>query len=63
MAGAWFRGFVKHDRELWDIMVEAINKTGYEGKVGIQVDVAAGTYYDKDKERYVGHLLRRGQDA
>ena len=47
-------GFVKHDQELWDIMVEAIDKAGYNGKMGIQVDVAAGTYYDKEKDRFVG---------
>ncbi len=47
-------GYVKHDRELWDIKTEAIHNLGYEGKVGIQVDVAAGTYYDKKKERFVG---------
>lgn len=47
-------GVVKHDRELWDVKVEAIKNTGYEGKVGIQVDVAAGTYYEKEKGRYVG---------
>ncbi len=47
-------GFVKHDRELWDVMVDTLKQTGYEGKVGFQVDVAAGTYYVKAKERYVG---------
>lgn len=47
-------GVVKHDRELWDIMLATIQKTGYEGKVGLQVDVAAGTYYEKDKDRFVG---------
>lgn len=47
-------GVVKHDRELWDIMVEAIAKAGYEGRIGLQVDVAAGTYYDKAKDRFVG---------
>ena len=47
-------GFVKHDQELWDIMVEAIDTAGYNGQIGIQVDVAAGTYYDKDKDRFVG---------
>ena len=47
-------GYVKHDRELWDIMVEAISQTGYEGQIGIQVDVAAGTYYDKEKDCFVG---------
>jgi enolase len=45
---------VKSDRELWDLMVETIQQTGYEGKVGLQVDVAAGTYYEKDKGCFVG---------
>jgi enolase len=47
-------GIVQHDSELWDLMVEAIDKTGYEGRIGIQVDVAAGTYYDEEKELYIG---------
>jgi enolase len=47
-------GIVQHDREIWDAMTETINKCGYEGKVGIQVDVAADTYWDDDKERFVG---------
>ena len=47
-------GHVKHDRELWDIMTEAINGAGYEGRIGIQVDVAAGTYWDKESQRFLG---------
>lgn len=47
-------GIVEHDRQLWDLMVEAIAEAGLEGKVGIQVDVAAGCYYDKGKDRFVG---------
>jgi enolase len=47
-------GVVKHDRELWDVMAETIANLGLEGKAGLQVDVAAGTYYEKDKDRYVG---------
>lgn len=47
-------GVVNHDCYLWDLMVETIQKCGYEGKVGIQVDVAAGTYYEKDQDRFVG---------
>jgi len=47
-------GRVRHDRELWSLMTEAIEKAGYEGRIGIQVDVAAGTYYDEETERYVG---------
>lgn len=51
-------GIVDSDRELWDLMTEAINTSGYEGKVGIQVDVAAGTYYEKEKDAFVGLFSR-----
>jgi len=47
-------GTVQHDRELWDLMIEAIADAGLEGKVGIQVDIAAGCYYDGEKDRFVG---------
>jgi len=47
-------GVLKHDSELWDVMAETIEKCGYAGRVGIQVDVAAGEYWDNDKERFVG---------
>jgi enolase len=78
--GLWMREFavvppdlVKHDRELWDLLVETINRRGYEGRIGIQVDVAAATYYEKDRDRFVGlfspgdktreDLIRLYQDA
>lgn len=47
-------GLVEHDRELWDLKAEAIIAAGYEGTIGFQVDAAAGTYYDKETDRYVG---------
>jgi enolase len=47
-------GLIKHDRELWDIMTEVIVSRGYEGKVGLQVDVAGGTYFDNEKGVFVG---------
>ena len=47
-------GMVEDDQELWDLMVTALQNTDNDGKMGIQVDVAAGTYYDKEKGRYVG---------
>jgi enolase len=47
-------GTVDHEREIWKIMTEAIERSGHAGKVGIQVDVAAATYYDKAKEVYSG---------
>jgi enolase len=51
-------GAVKHEREIWDVMVQAIADAGLEGKIGIQVDVAAGCYWDKKKNRFVGLFSR-----
>ena len=49
-------GFLKDDRELLDMMTEAIVRAGYEGQVGIYVDMAAGCYYEEDIDRYVGFM-------
>lgn len=53
-------GMIEHDREIWEIMTEAINRCGYEGKVGIQMDSGACTYYDKEKKVYTG-IFSRGE--
>lgn len=45
-------GVVKHEKEIWNVMTEAIEKSGYADKMGMQVDVAAGTYYNKEKDVY-----------
>jgi enolase len=47
-------GAIKHDKEFWEVMARAIEKVGAAGRVGIQVDVAAGTYWEKDKGQFVG---------
>src|SRR5512136_1961402 len=47
-------GVIRHDREIWDLMAETVHRLGYGGKMGFQVDVAAGTYYENDKDRFVG---------
>jgi enolase len=47
-------GHLKDDRELLDAMTEAIARAGHEGKVGLYIDCAAGCYYEKDIDRYVG---------
>jgi enolase len=47
-------GVIRHDREIWDLMNETVHRLGYGGKVGFQVDVAAATYYVKDRDRFVG---------
>ncbi|MFO7696432.1 MAG: enolase C-terminal domain-like protein [Anaerolineae bacterium] len=47
-------GAIKHDKEFWEVMAKAIEKAGAADRVGIQVDVAAGTYWEKDKGQFVG---------
>lgn len=44
----------QHDRELWKILSTAIEEAGYQGQVGLQVDVGACTYYDATAELYRG---------
>ena len=51
-------GVVEHDRQIWDLMVEAIRESGNEGKIGFQVDMAASTYYDRKKDKFVGIFSR-----
>ena len=46
------------NEEALDILLEAITKAGYEGKIGIGIDVAAGLLYDETKAVY---KLRRGE--
>lgn len=52
------KGVFEHDRELWALMAEAIESSGNEGRIGIQVDVAAGCYYDKKSGLYQGLFSR-----
>ena len=47
-------GAIKHDKEFWEVMARAIEKVGGDGRIGIQVDVAAATYWEKDKGQFVG---------
>ena len=51
-------GIIDHDREIWKLMVEAIEASGNEGKIGFQVDMAASTYYDRRKDKFVGIFSR-----
>ncbi|MEM6295099.1 MAG: enolase C-terminal domain-like protein [Myxococcota bacterium] len=47
-------GTIEHDRQLWDLMVEAIENKGYTGRIGLQVDVAASMYFESSRQRFVG---------
>lgn len=51
-------GAVDHEKEIWDIMTEAIEKARCVDRMGIQVDVAAGTYYNPEKRVFEGLFSR-----
>jgi enolase len=53
-------GVIRRDSEIWDLMLEAIKVSGNEGRIGFQVDMAASTYYEPGKERFMG-LLSPGE--
>lgn len=47
-------GTIKSDKEIWNIATENIARCGYEGKVGLFVDIAASEYYDPKTHSYQG---------
>ena len=54
-------GVVKHDRELWDVMVEAIDNAGYTG--GLACGCGSGNLLRQDERSLCGHLFCRREDA
>ena len=50
------------DLVIWSLMAEVTAKAGYEGRVGIQVDCAADTYYDREKDVYRGLFCKEEMD-
>jgi enolase len=54
---------LKHDAELLEAMTEAINKSGYEGRMGIYFDAASDCYYEPDIDRYVGIFTEGEKDT
>jgi enolase len=47
-------GLMSHDRQLWELMNEAIARRGYAGKIGLQVDIAATSYLDPLTGKFTG---------
>lgn len=51
---AFPKGIVRSDEELWQMMCETIARRGYEGRVGLQGDIAADSFFDADTGTYRG---------
>jgi enolase len=48
------QGKLKNDFELLDYMTEVINETGFKDRIGIQIDIAANSFYNKESKLYEG---------
>ena len=51
-------GVIEHDRQLWELMLQAVKSSGYQGRIGLQVDVAANTYFDRERDCFRGLFSR-----
>ena len=51
-------GKVRDDFQLWEMMAEVIDRSGYQGRIGLQVDMAANCFYNRRTERYEGLFSR-----
>lgn len=51
-------GYVESDLQVWDMMAETIAKYGYEGRVGMQIDIASDTYFEPSTGKFEG-LFRK----
>ena len=47
-------GMIESDEVIWEMATETICACGYEGRVGLQVDAASDSYYDKKSGIYCG---------
>lgn len=56
------RGIFHSDEEIWYLMGETIAKAGFEGRVGLQADIAADTYYDRSARLYRGLFSETTKD-
>ena len=52
-------GKLKDDYELWDMLADVIVKSGYEGRIGLQVDIAANSFYNRKTRCYEGLFCRK----
>jgi enolase len=55
-------GMFNADEEIWDLVTDTIVKCGYENRVGLQVDVAADTFYNRETGLYEGLFSSEPKD-
>lgn len=55
-------GVVKSDVQLYDLLTETICKYGYENRIGLQVDIAADTYFNKETRKFEGLFDSKPRD-
>ena len=48
------KGKLRNDYELWEMMAEVIASSGYRGRIGLQVDMAANSFYNEETQKYEG---------
>ncbi|MDR1315816.1 MAG: hypothetical protein LBK13_02985 [Spirochaetales bacterium] len=48
------KGRVKDDGQMWQLMAECIEKTGFKDKVGLHADFSAAAFYNAQTSRYEG---------
>lgn len=47
-------GIYNDDREIWEDMLKTIHEAGYDGRIGLQMDIATDTYHNKEDGKYYG---------
>lgn len=52
------QGKIKNDYQIWDMLAETIESSGFSGRVGISVDIAAGCFYNRESGLYEGLFCR-----
>lgn len=55
-------GIVEHEFELYQMLNEIIAKAGYEGRIGLQVDLAADCFYNKKTQLYENLFCKGGKN-
>ncbi len=53
------QGKLENDYQLWEMLAEVIQHSGYSGRIGLQVDMAANCFYDRKSKLYNGLFCKK----